>query len=114
MMTTQATGRPIRRREGVNDDGRPSKSDAFRNADRRQRAKGDHRPLQQRKVEHNPSRARKLGGPKIKTKSGYKPVRVTPMQIKKMLKFLRGLGLCQLEDSRQESASLDRRAAQLP
>jgi integrase len=39
-------------------------------------------------VEYNPARARKLGGPKIKTKSGYKPVRVTPMQIKKMLDFL--------------------------
>ena len=39
-------------------------------------------------VEHNPARARKLGGPKIKTKSGYKPVRVTPAQIKKMLDFL--------------------------
>jgi integrase len=39
-------------------------------------------------VEHNPARARKLGGPKIKTKSGYKPVRVTPTQIKKMLDFL--------------------------
>jgi integrase len=39
-------------------------------------------------VEHNPARARKFGGPKIKTKSGYKPVRVTPMQIKKMLDFL--------------------------
>jgi len=39
-------------------------------------------------IEHNPARARKLGGPKIRTKSGYKPVRVTPMQIKKMLEFL--------------------------
>ena len=39
-------------------------------------------------IEYNPARARKLGGPKIKTKSGYKAVRVTPMQIKKMLDFL--------------------------
>jgi integrase len=39
-------------------------------------------------VEHNPARARKFGGPKIKTKSGYKPVRVTPAQIKKMLAVL--------------------------
>jgi integrase len=39
-------------------------------------------------VEHNPARARKFGGPKIRTKSGYKPVRVTPMQIKKMLELL--------------------------
>jgi integrase len=36
-------------------------------------------------VEHNPARARKLGGPKIRTKSGYKAVRVSPAQIKKML-----------------------------
>jgi integrase len=39
-------------------------------------------------IEHNPTRARKFGGPKIKTKSGYKPVRVTPTQIRKMLEFL--------------------------
>ena len=39
-------------------------------------------------VEHNPARARKLGGPKIKTKSGYKAVRVTPAQIRKMLEVL--------------------------
>ena len=40
------------------------------------------------RVEHNPAHARKLGGPKIKTKSGYKAVRVTPAQIKKMLENL--------------------------
>jgi len=39
-------------------------------------------------VEHNPARARKLGGPKIRTKSGYKAVRVSPAQIKKMLAVL--------------------------
>jgi hypothetical protein len=39
-------------------------------------------------AEHNPARARELGGPKIKTKSGYKAVRVTPAQIKKMLENL--------------------------
>ena len=39
-------------------------------------------------VEHNPERARKLGGPKIKAKSGYKAVKVTPAQIKKMLAVL--------------------------
>jgi len=39
-------------------------------------------------VEHNPARARKLGGPKIRTKSCYKAVRVSPAQIKKMLAVL--------------------------
>ena len=35
-------------------------------------------------AEYNPPRARKLGGPKIKTKSRYRAVRVTPAQITKM------------------------------